>query len=208
MKLRVFLVLLLLTSWAVAGQLTVTSYTMYNGYHGSRNYHDFTYVPCRDVCDVNGALLYGGTGKLTDGFYPPIHWNSYGEWTDWVGWGYDAQYGVNPTVTFYFAGTVLINSITIWADNTPGDGPVYLPADVVINGTTYPVTPSPYWSIYSLSFSGLNLSGNSVNVQFLNAGYWVMIGEVTFNGTTTPEPATLTFLCGGVALAWWRRRKL
>src|SRR5271165_6833829 len=50
------------------------------------------------------------------------------------------------------------------------------------------------------TFSGLNITGNSVDVQFLQtSGYpWVVVGEVTFNGSSTPEPSSLLLLGSGL----------
>ena len=104
-----------------------------------------------------------------------------------------------------------MDSVTIWVDNTIGYGGVYLPSGVMIGTTFFPIAPdniNPNPRAYT--FSGLNLTGNSVDVQFFQTtGWpWVMVGEVAFDGTSAvPEPATLTLAGGGLALAWWRRRK-
>lgn len=193
-----------------AAQLTVASYSMYNGATGSYNYRDFTYAPCNGNCDVTGAFLSGGTGKLTDGISPANSWYQYGWSTPWVGWDWSQLNGTNPTVTFNFAGPVTISSVTVWVDNTIGYGGVYLPSKFSVNGSDF-VIPSdnsnPAPRAYTLS--GLNITGDSVQVQFFQSSYqWIMVGEVTFNGTqAVPAPATLLLLAPGLAgLAAVRRR--
>jgi len=209
-KLRIFLSILVLTAWASATQLTVSTYSMYNGGTGSYDYRDFTYVPCNGVCDVTSAPLSGGTGKLTDGVTPALSWYQYGWWTPWVGWYTPYTNETNPIVTFNFGHTVTINSVTVWVDNTIGYGGVYLPQGFSVDGNYFAipfdnVDPNP--RAYTLS--GLNITADSADVQFFQyPGYWIMVGEVTFNGTSAvPEPATMTLAVSGVALAWWKRRK-
>lgn len=198
---------------AHAAQLSVTSYSMYNGATGSFDYRDFTYVPCSSVCDVTSAYLSGGTGKLTDGVSPSLSWYQYGWSTPWVGWEWGVPNNNDPTVTFNFGGSVTVNSVTVWVDNTIGYGGVFLPAGFSVNGNYYAIAPDlndPAPRAYTLS--GLNLTGSSVDVQFfqnLNYAPWLMVGEVTFNGSSSiPEPATMTLAGSGLALAWWRRRRV
>jgi hypothetical protein len=193
-----------------AAQIPVSSYTMLNGAHGSFNYRDFTYVPCNGLCDVTGAPLSGGTGKLTDGVSPTTSWDQEGEDTQWVGW--DSSQGLaNPTVTFLFGGQVTIHSVTIWVDNTIGRGGVYLPASVTIGGANFVIPPDnndPNPRAYTFD---VDITGSSVDVQFFQTdGWpWLMVGEVSFYDTSqnVPEPTTMTLAAVGMAAAWWRRRK-
>ena len=174
---------LFLAVGASATQLTVSSYSMFNGGTGSFNYRDFTYVPCNGVCDVTGAALSGGTGKLTDGVSPNLSWYQYGEFTPWVGWSTAETNGVNPTITFNFASTETVTSVTVWVDNTIGFGGVYLPSGVMIDGDFFTIAPdnvNPNPRAYTFP---VNITGNSVDVQFFQTSGipWVMVGEVSFN---------------------------
>ena len=177
--------------WSEA-PLTVSSYSTYNGGTGSFNYQDFTYSNCvASDCNTTGAFLSGGTGKLTDGVSPVNSWYEYGTPTPWVGWDTQETNGTDPTVTFNFANSVTINSVTVWVDDAIGYGGVYLPSSVSIDGTSFAIAPD--WSNSNprgYTFSGLDLTGSSAQVQFFQtASYpWIMVGEVSFNGSTSvPE---------------------
>ncbi|WP_300453975.1 PEP-CTERM sorting domain-containing protein [Accumulibacter sp.] len=199
-----------------AAPLTVASYAMNNGAHGTFNYRDFSYSACAGVCDTTNAALSGGTGKLTDGVLPGLNWNQYGENTPWVGWDsnqnalYPGQ--TNPQVSFNFGRTVSVNSITVWVDASLGAGGVWHPASVVIDGTSYAIPldgsdPAPR----AYTFSGLGITGSSVNLQFFQQTFepWIMVGEVSFDGTPVPEPGSLALLglgLAGIGLILTRRR--
>ena len=198
---------------AGAAPLTVSSYSMYNGGTGAFNYQDFTYLPCPGSdCTTTGAALSGGAGKLTDGVPPADSWYQYGQLTPWVGWDVNETNGTDPVVTFNFAGVEDINSVTVWVDNTIGYGGVYLPSMVAIDGTDFTIAPdnsNPNPRGYT--FSGLGITGSSVNVQFFQtSGYpWVMVGEVSF-ASGVPEPATWAMMLmglGGLGVALRLRRR-
>jgi hypothetical protein len=196
---------------AEASALTVTSYSMNNGAHGTFNYRDFTYSNCAGVCDITNSSLSGGTGKLTDGVFPTQSWYQYGEATPWVGW--DGNQGQsNPVVTFNFGGIVDIDSITVWVDNSIGAGGVWHPASISVDGINFLLpldSGDPLPRAYT--FSGLDIIGSSVTLQFSQQlSYpWLMVGEVSFEGATAvPEPTTLSLI--GLALAGFgfsRRRQ-
>lgn len=197
------LAVLVLCGSLMGAPITVTSYSMNNGQTGSFNYRDFTYVPCGGVCDVSGAPLSGGTGKLTDGTSPALDWFQQGNLTSWAGWD-SANGGLNPTITFFFGGTYTVNSVTIWASNSNSGG-VALPGSVTIGGTNFAVAAdNTVTTPRALVFSGLSFTGSSLTVQLIQpaAWQWVMIGEVSFDGATAsgvPEPGSMAL--AGAALA-------
>ena len=201
---RVLGLLVLVTPYTVsASPLTVSSYSMFNGGTGSFNYWDQNYVPCPfGNCTTTGALLTGGTGELTDGVMSNIDWNVAGNPEPWVGWDTGQPNGLNPIVTFNFASIVTINSVAVWFDNTLGFGQVGAPGMILVNGVSY-TPPQNTEGAQSFVISGLNITGNSVTVQFDQSDPWIMIGEVTFNGsssTNTPEPSTGLLLGTGLGL--------
>ena len=197
---------------AAAAPLTVTSYSMINGGTGTYNYRDFTYSNCpANDCDTTSAPLSGGVGKLTDGVSPALNWYSYGQNTPWVGWYVGYPNETDPTVTFNFNGVKKINSVTVWVDNSLGAGGVNLPASVSIDGTNFAIAPdnsNPAPRAYT--FSNLGLTGSSADVQFFQSNVWIMVGEVSFDGSNAiPEPGVWALLLAGFGLtgASLRRRR-
>jgi hypothetical protein len=180
-----------------SGLIPVASYSMYNGGVGSYDYWDTTYLPCPiNSCNTTGSFLSGGTGQLTNGVDSTRDWNlGYPE--QWVGWYEGETNGANPLVTFYFSGPVTVHSIDVWFDNTLGLGGVGAPSQILVDGSPY-VPPQNTYGPQGFTISGLDLTGNSVNVQFDQGPQpWVFIGQVTFNGTV-PEPGTMLLLAVGM----------
>jgi PEP-CTERM motif len=143
--------------------------------------------------------LSGGVGKLTAGVSPALSWYQYGEDTPWVGWYIGYPNETDPIVTFNFAGVEHINSVTVWVDNALGYGGVSLPSSVAIDGTDFPIAPdnsNPAPRGYT--FSSLDITGSSVNVQFFQSNAWVMVVEVSFS-SGVPEPATWAMMLIGFA---------
>lgn len=187
-----------------AAPLTVASYTMNNGGSGGYDYRDFTYLPCpANNCKTDDAVLSGGTGKLTDGISPLTNWDDEGTLTQWVGWATFQR--SNPHIVFSFANTVTINSVTVWLDNTPTAGGVSLPSLISIGSQNFSITPDNLTSgPRGYTFSGLNLTGNSVDMQLFQSNIWMMLGEVSFDEaplSSVPEPACWGLLAGSASLA-------
>lgn len=180
--------------------LPVTSYSMFNGGASTYDYRDTSYLPCPlNNCDTTGALLTGGTGKLTDGVIPTIDWTA-GNPEGWVGWDNEETNGSNPVVTFNFGALDTIHSISVWYDST-FSGAEASPGEILVNGMPFfpPQTQSNTGPTL-FTITGLNITGSSVNVQFDQPSFanWIMIGEVTFSGTTpvsaVPEPSPVLLL--------------
>jgi hypothetical protein len=198
---------------AGASTIPVSSYSMFNGGTGAFNYQDTTYLPCpAGDCDTTGAPLSGGTGKLTDGVSPTTDWTA-GNPEPWVGWATNQTNGLDPTVTFFFSGLPTISSVTVWFDNTLGGGGVSAPGSISVDGTNYTGIPQSTPGAQDFTINGLNITSSSVDMQFFQTNEWIMIGEVTFNGTNStppvPEPGTLVLFGSGlISLAGLARRKI
>ena len=94
---------------------------------GANNYRDFYYLPSPgNDCNITGALLSGGAGKLTDGVSPVNSWFNDGANTEWNGWAAD-QGQLDLTVRFHFSSIVNVGSVTVWVDNSFGSGSVNPP---------------------------------------------------------------------------------
>ena len=202
---------------ALASALTVTSYSMPNGGTGSYIYQDTTYSDCvASDCTTTGAALSGGTGRLTNGVIPTADWNAGANSSGWIGWSSGEINGTNPTITFHFAGSQTVNSVSIWYDNSLGTGGVTEPSSVSIDGTTYTFTPDSTGGPQEFTVSGLNLTGSTATLQFFQGtDVWIMIGQVSFNGTpatsASPEPETNLLMGVGLlatALTLAARRRL
>jgi hypothetical protein len=197
---------------AVAGQITVVSYSMFNGGTATFDYRDTSYLPCpSNNCNTTGAALSGGTGELTDGVSPTADWNL-GPPEGWVGWANNLTNGLNPIVTFFFSGMPTINSVTVWFDNTLNVGLVSAPSSISVDGTSYNSIPQGISGPQAFTINGLNITGSSIEMQFFQTDEWIMIGEVTFNGTKAPpvpEPGTLVLFGSGlISVLSLKRRKM
>lgn len=183
-----------------ASTLSPISYSMPNGSIGASNqtsWEDTIYLPCPGSnCTTASAALSGGTGKLTDGVISTLSWDQQpvGPST-FVGWNQ-----VNPTLTFFFAGSVNIDTVMLHVDDALGRGLVNLPASVTIANQTFiipadNVNGSPRW----LSFNNLGLTGSSVSITLTRSNNWMMLDEVTFDGSTAPEPGPFALIAAGIA---------
>jgi hypothetical protein len=189
---------------ALAAPLTVTRYDMLNGggqnSGGSSNYWDLGYTGsgCTN-CDY--AALSGGIGQLTDGiaasdiWFPVENGAGTGPYVGW--WDF---YAPSPLVTFTFAANPTIDSIAIHLDNSNLGG-VNAPTDIKIDGQSYSFTAPSLGTAGWVSFTGLSLTGNQHSVQFVQApGTYTFVSEVSFAGTTVPEPGQWALLGAGFGL--------
>jgi hypothetical protein len=181
---------------AKATQLTVTSYDEPNGYGtasgGSSNYWDAGYTGS-GCTNCDGAPLSGGVGALTDGVIAADPWYTYSYPGPYIGWLY------NPNIIFHFAGSQVVDEVRLFVDNSHV-GDVAAPSAVVIDGTTY---DDPAWATASapieIDITGLDLTGDQVDLELINSSYWVFASEADFFApNAVPEPNCIALL--GAAL--------
>lgn len=183
------------------------SYDMLNGdgvaSGGSFNYWDLSYNGTGNTM-VDSAPLSGGLGDLTDGVIATDNWfmtENTGGTGPYVGWS-----NFDSTVTFHFNGPTNIDTLTVWADDSDHTGGVNLPGGVFINGTLYDVDEDMAGSApKALTFMGLGLNTDTVELTFVRTDTWVMVSEVQFG--VVPEPATLTVFGLTLTVALKRKRR-
>lgn len=187
----------------MAAPLAVTRYDMVNGggasTGGSLNYWDRNYTGSGcTTCDY--APLSGGVGDLTDGvvatniWYPVENLAGTGPYVGW--WDYHAA---GPIVTFFFAGSPVVDSIAIHLDNSHFGG-VYAPVAIKIDGQSYAFTAPTFGTAGWVNFTGLALTGGQHSLQFIQApNTYTFVSEVSFTGSAVPEPQQWALLCLGFA---------
>jgi PEP-CTERM motif len=199
---------------ASASQVLSLGYNTPNGNGnasgGSFNYWDLNYSGAGST-NIDGAPLTGGSGDLTDGTIASGIWNKVENLAGtgpYVGWR-DAGGGTsNPLLTFSFAGSPTINSISVHLDNS-GIGGVFGPGSIFVDGVAQAFTGPALGTIGWANITGLNLTGNSHTIQFNQLpGQWAFVSEITFAQGAVPEPASwaLMILGFGVVGAGLRRR--
>jgi len=184
---------------AIAGPVAANSYDMLNGATGSYEYWDETYTGAGCVT-CTFAPLSGGLGDLTDGVIATDNWYV----TEappgngpYVGWTLD------PTITFNFAPSTAIDSISIYYDDSNGAGGVSTPRSFIINGVVYNVVDDPGSAPGVFTLSGLGFLGDTFTVTAVRNNSWVFLSEVSFASKGTgvvPEPASWALMLGGFGL--------
>lgn len=185
------------SSWAL--QVVPTSYSMPNGVSGAFSYFDDSYNGAGCVTCA-GSALSGGKGDLTDGVLATANW--FTTPAPWVGWN------SSPTITFQFAGTVSIDTVTLRFDDSNGSGGVSAPGSVTIAGQNFIVTDPVSSAPFDFAVTGLAFSGSSLPITINRVGSnWVMLSEVRFS-TAVPEASKWSMLAAGaLALAAFAGRK-
>ncbi len=202
--------LMVMAGASIAVPILPSSYDMSNGdgvvSGGSFNYWDLSYSGSGNT-SLDNDFLSGGLGDLTDGIIASDNWNVVEniEGTGpYVGW----RAGLNgdPQITFYFESSFIFNEITVYVDDSDGNGGVSLPDAVIINGVTYDVDETLAGSEpKSLTFSNLALTSDNIVIDLIASGDWVFASEITFDAEPVPEPVTLAVL--GAGLLGFIRRK-
>lgn len=204
---------LLAPSAVLAADVAPTNYSMPNGdgqaHGGTFNYWDANYTGSGNTT-TDGAALSGGLGKITDGAISTSFWsdasNNAGT-GEYVGWFHGNT--ANPVITFNFASSPLIDSISIQMDNSQVGG-VFAPTAILIDGIGRSFAAPAIGSVGPVSFSGLGLIGDSHTIEFQQAAdSWTFVSEISF-AAPVPEPETYAMLLAGLGLlgaAVARRRK-
>ena len=114
--------------------------------------------------------------------------------------GWRSNISPNPLVTFNFTGSPVITSILIHLDNSNVGG-VSAPSAIRVDGTAVAYTPPAIGTAGTVTLGGLNLTGNSHTLQFINNTEWVFVSEVTFlDGGAVPEAATWAMMILGFGM--------
>jgi hypothetical protein len=188
-----------------AAVISPVSYAMIDGGSGVFPYQDDSYSGTN-----MGGFLSGGLGELTDGVIASQHWNVTPG--PYVGWRF-----ISPEITFNFAPLADLANVTFRFDDANGIGNVFLPDSLSFDfgsgftAATPTVTSEGVLGVFSYNFTGINASTFTVRID--SAREWVMLTEVSFNGTMAPtggvpEPASWAMLIAGFGItgAFMRRR--
>lgn len=197
---------------AMASPILPTSYDMPNGdgvaSGGSFNYWDLSYTGTGNT-SLDTSPLAGGLGDLTDGIIASGNWSDVENVAGtgpYVGWR--AGLNGNPQITFHFDPGSTIETVTVYVDDSNGNGGVDLPDSVIINGVTFDVDQFLAGAEpKSFTFTDLGFVGDTITIDLIASSQWVFASEITFDSQPVPEPLTLAVLGAGV-LGMARRRKL
>ncbi len=148
-----------------------------------------------------------GGGELTDGTANGPAWPAPVVLADvayLVGWQTTL-----PTITFNFASTVTINSVSAFFADSDDAAGVSLPATVTLGdgasfSQVFTVTnPAGSGTTVQSVFNGFSLTTNTLTLRFTlgTAQQWTMLSEVHAFGTAAvPEPASTGLVLGAAAL--------
>jgi len=173
--------------------LLPTSYEVQTPNNGVYAYQDDTYNGSNTA-----GYLSGGTGDLTDGLVASAHWNTTpGPWVGWM--------NSDPTIIFHFAAGTVLNTIDFYFDDARGAGAVSLPVGVSLSDGGAPLGVAPVITTdgvvgrYRYELNGLGIA--DLSATLLRSDQWVMLSEVTFNGSVAsaavPEPASWAMMLAG-----------
>lgn len=150
--------------------------------------------------------------ELTDGVIATENWNTPDTFVNrlpYVGW-----IDTNPIINFTFDSAVNIDALTLSVDDSGGAGAVTTPlgVNITMNGTTInrSITDPPGIEPFSDTFSGLGLSGTSLELEVIPGGQWTFLSEVSFDGSASVpfefSPSLGLLTVGGI-LGFTRLRK-
>ena len=178
------------TAWRfkTVGMVMPVSYDMLNGETGNYTYFDDTYNGSGNPQQPLSPLS-GGLGDLTDGVIATQNWNIAN--LPYVGW-----HTITPTITFHFAEEMRIHTVVLHVDDSNGAGGVYPPSLVrlTMGGQSVQYTPvdPPGGEPFALTYSGLNLRGNTLELYLGRTGSnYLMLSEVEFFGAPANIPGDL-----------------
>jgi hypothetical protein len=200
---------------ALAGPVVpvpVVSYSMPNGSGqasgGSFNYWDRFYDGIGSSTMVDGALLSGGRGDLTDGIVAGGIWNTVENSAGtgpYVGWrdfrtpepAIDFQLG-----SYASPGRFIVTGISLHIDNSKIGG-VHAPGEILVNGIAASFAAPAPGTIGWVALSGFGgLDGrNPLNLTLrYDVPGWIFVSEVAFSGIWVPEPGTWALLIAGFGM--------